>query len=105
MKEFFMFFVNLIESGMQNYYLEIMFSIAFITLIGICVLILQDDKDFFKDFDVENFGIFVIVSAMALVVGVLWPLVVVVLLFLIICLILKYIVQYICNYILGRINK
>lgn len=105
MKEFFMFFVNLIESGMQNYYLEIMFSIAFITLIGICILILQDDKDFFKDFDVENFGIFVIVSAMALVVGVLWPLVVVVLLFLIICLILKYIVQYICNYILGRINK
>ena len=82
-----------------------MFSIAFITLIEICILILQDDKDFFKDFDVENFGIFVIVSVIALVVGVVWPLVIVVLLFLIICLILKYIVQYICNYILGRISK
>ena len=105
MKDFFMFFVNLIESGMQNYYLEIMFTIAFITLIGFCILILQDDKDFFKDFDIENFGIFVIISVLALVVGLVWPLVVVILLFLIICLILKYIVQYICNYILGRISK
>lgn len=102
MKDFFMFFVNLIELGIQNYYLEIMFSIAFITLIKICILILQDNKNFFKDFDAENFCSFVFVSIVSIVVGVLWPITIVVLLFLIMCFILKYVVQYICNYILKR---
>lgn len=105
MKEFFMFFVNLVEFGIQNYYLELMLSTAFITLIGICVLILQEDKDFFKNFDVENFGSFVFVSIVSLVVGFIWPITIAILLFLIMCFILKYIVQYICKYILGRINK
>ena len=102
MKDFFMFFVNLTEFGIQNYYLEIMFLIAFIALIGICLLILKDNKNFFKDFDAENFCCFVFVSFVALVVGTLWPITIVVLLFLIMCFILKYIVQYICNYILKR---
>ena len=105
MKDFFMFFVNFIEFGVQNYYLEIMFLIAFLTLIGICILILQDCKNFFKDFDAENFCSFVFVSIVAIIVGIVWPITIVILLFLIICFILKYIVQYICSYILNRTSK